>query len=207
MSLTTSKRGALGAARGYSLEQLMFGMMAFSAFLLPYVTFEPAPVDFALVLSALVYLAYGGKISQTALLLVLVYIIFYLASGLDSLIHGRENILKFWRYYIVESFLLVTTLMTYSIFLRFPATCHAFLRYYVIGAVISSIVVIFLFKFAPSFELIYRDSTRIRLDGFFKDPNVLGPYLILPALMLVFARSKINLSRCCVVALVSVEAA
>jgi hypothetical protein len=56
-------------------------------------------------------------------------------------------------------------------------------------------VVIFLFKFAPSFELIYRDSTRSRLDGFFKDPNVLGPYLILPALMLVFARSKINLSR------------
>ncbi len=195
MSWVAGTRKTSSAARGYSLEQVMFGMMAFAALLLPYVTFEPAPVDFILVLSAITFIAYGGKVPKTALLLLIIYFGFYLASGLDSLLHGRENMMKFSRYYIVELFLLFTTLMTYSIFLRLPITRYAFLRYYVIGSVLSAIIVIFLFKFAPSFQLIYRDSARIRLDGFFKDPNVLGPYLILPALMLLFARDKINLSR------------
>jgi hypothetical protein len=176
-----------------SVDKLLTVITLTSALVLPYVSFEPAPIDYVLVLLAAIYLATGGVVSRNALIIVGVYLAFYFASGISSVVHDRVNSEKFARYYFVEVFLIFTTLMAYSIFKSKPYLAGIFLKYYCIGAIISCIVVLLVYYGAPSYEGIYRDSTRIRIKGFFKDPNVLGPFLIFPLLVLIFSPDRIDL--------------
>jgi len=167
--------------------------MLLAAFVLPYVSFEPAPVDFALLLAAMVFLAKGGRLSKLALFIALIYLGFYFVAGLSSLIKGQQNDAKFIRYYFVETFLIFTTVVSYSIFVAVPGLIERFLKYYCIGAVVSCFAVLVIYYVLPSYDGIYRDSARIRITGFFKDPNVLGPYLIFPTLMLIFSPTRLNI--------------
>lgn len=176
-----------------STKSMTSGFMLLAAFVLPYVSFEPAPVDFALLLAAMVFLAKGGQLSKVAFFIALVYLGFYLAAGLSSLIKGQQNDAKFIRYYFVETFLIFTTVVSYSIFVAFPGLIDRFLKYYCIGSVVSCFAVLVIYYGLPSYDGIYRDSSRIRITGFFKDPNVLGPYLIFPALMLIFSPTRLNI--------------
>jgi hypothetical protein len=176
-----------------SVDKLLMVITLTSALVLPYVSFEPAPIDYVLVFLGAIYLANGGVLSISALIIVGVYLAFYFASGISSIVHDRMNVEKFARYYFVEVFLLFTTLVAYSIFKSRPFLANIFLKYYCIGAIISCIVVLLVYFGAPSYEEIYRDSARIRIKGFFKDPNVLGPFLIFPLLVLIFAPNRIDI--------------
>jgi hypothetical protein len=176
-----------------SVDKLLMVITITSALILPYVSFEPAPIDYVLVFLAATYLATGGVVSRNALIIVGVYLAFYFAAGISSIVHDRMNSEQFARYYFVEVFLIFTTLMAYSIFKSKPYLANIFLKYYCIGATISCIVILLIYFGAPSYEGIYRDSTRIRIKGFFKDPNVLGPFLIFPLLVLIFAPNRIDI--------------
>jgi hypothetical protein len=176
-----------------SVDKLLMVITLTSALILPYVFFEPAPIDYVLVFLGAIYLVTGGVLSKNALIIVGVYLAFYFASGISSVVHDRMNVEKFYRYYIIEVFLLFTALIAYSLFKSRPYLANIFLKYYCIGAIISCIVVLLVYFSAPSYEGIYRDSTRIRIRGFFKDPNVLGPFLIFPLLVLIFAPNRIDI--------------
>lgn len=166
-------------------NQVLALFFALAGLLMPYVANEPALVDFVLIIAALYFMSRTGAIQSNALALSLIYLIFYMSSGLVSLLAGRENELKFVRYYIVEIYLLFILLITYSIVMRYPDLIVKFLKYYCVGAIISSIAVLAIYLAVPSYDEIYRDAARIRLKGFFKDPNVLGPYLIFPSILLL----------------------
>jgi len=52
MSLTFSKKSVLAS------------IMLLAALLLPYVSFEPAPIDFSLVLAGMIYIGKGGGLQN-----------------------------------------------------------------------------------------------------------------------------------------------
>jgi hypothetical protein len=51
---------------------------------------------------------------------------------------------------------------------------------YIAGATISSIITLIIIFGPDNLDLLYRTESKLRVKGFFKDPNVLAPYLILP---------------------------
>jgi hypothetical protein len=172
------------------------------ALLLPYVFIEPAPVDLILMtISAYVFFTF--KVPVVAILIYLAYLLFSLISISLGIVFesGKQEII--FQYFFIEFYLA-------SSLLAIAALCHQredfiplFLRWYVIGAAISSLLVL-LIKFGPdNVSLIYRDEMRIRLRGFFKDPNVLSPYLIFPIVAVYFSSGALNLKRWKYITLIS----
>ena len=164
------------------------------ALLLPYVFIEPAPVDMVLMVVS-IYALLKLRVPAFAALIYLSYILFTLISISLGVIYatGKQEII--YQYLFIEFYLATSLLAITAICYQRDYFITFFLRWYVIGAVISSIAVL-LIKFGPdNVSLIYRDETRIRISGFFKDPNVLSPYLIFPIVAVYFSSGALDLKR------------
>jgi hypothetical protein len=145
-----------------------------------FVLIEPAPYEFMIVLVAVLFIATGIALraGHLPLLLMLIsYNIAYAASLVPVI--DLENTAK-WT--AVSCFLSLTTLF-YAIILGEDTTrrARALMRGYTVAAVVTSVIgVLAYFRVLPNSQTFI---VALRASSTFKDPNVFGPFLILPALI------------------------
>lgn len=164
-----------------------------TAVALPYVRIEPAPVDAAMALAALAAALAGLGAPRALVLGATLY-----AAGNAVAIAAGQSVGRtpadfVARYLVIETLILTAILGFAAIFQTRPALLRSFLRAYVVGAVISALAVWVLRFGWPDTAPIFRDETRVRLQGFFRDPNVLGPFLLFPIAALLYARGGLGL--------------
>lgn len=176
-----------------------------AGFLLPYVLLEPAPVDIVLAILPFLILVRTRKISRSALLIAFIYLLFSVLgiTFSASFIDIRPEVLA--PYVVVQVFLLISVVTMYEIFRRSEEMIFVFLRGYIVGAAISSLIVVVMHSSGIAPDIIYRDEFAVRVKGFFKDPNVLGPYLIFPIAALLFCASDLGLRKVWVASLLPIS--
>jgi O-antigen ligase len=156
--------------------------IAFAVFLGGFVIFEPAPYE--LFLSALLglWLLWGLRIPANVMPL-LVLLCLFNAGGIVS----SFQIEKWDRgmIYVAVSFFLALSAVFFAIVVqRDMGRLRLIMRSYTLAAIITSVLgVIGYFGAVPGFEVFTRYS---RAMGAFQDPNVFGPFLVAPALYLIY---------------------
>jgi len=155
--------------------------VAVGVILLAAVRFQPAPADVIFAVLMVVGLTTGRfrlrGVSAGPVLLVSVFLAFNLISAID-VIDGRRAVafLGITVYVLVLGLWLASQVTSSSVARRI-------VRWYVVAAVASAVFsTLALVAPFPGHDLF----TRIgRAEGLFKDPNVFGPFLVPPALILM----------------------
>jgi O-antigen ligase len=179
-------------ATGGLLNRAVNAALFLTLLMSPLVFIEPSPYEAAFALLALVAVAAGFSIDRTVLPLVFLLLLWNIGglAALTKALHDSDAII----------------FMATSFFMAFTATLFACLlledterriaiirRAYIAAAIVCSIV-----GMAMYFKLVQAiDPEADRLKSTFKDPNVFGPYLILPLLFLLDAiiRRGMNIQR------------
>lgn len=157
-------------------------MLGFAAFLGGFVIFEPAPYELFLVLSLVLWVLGGMRFSRFIVPLLFLFTLFNFGGVISSF--QIEDYTRGLIYVTVSYFLALTSVFFASVILDKPERLRIIFRGYIIGAVITTILgLIGYFGIIPSFEIFTRYT---RLMGAFQDPNVYGPYLVIPILYLVY---------------------
>ena len=158
--------------------------------LLPYVWLEPAPVD-ALLVALFALAVLEGLTVQVK---VAGWLFLYGAStglALTLTPSANEALGSFaFRYVLIEVYLIAALLLVVWWARRRPIRVASFLLGYVHGAVALAVLILALRFLGPDPGFLYRDEFRLRVKGTFKDPNVLGPFLLFP--ILAFASGVIE---------------
>jgi O-antigen ligase/polysaccharide polymerase Wzy-like membrane protein len=147
-----------------------------------FVLIEPAPYEFMIMLAALVFIATGVALraGHVALLLMLIFYNIGYATSLVPVIDFEDTA----KWTAVSCFLSLTTLF-YAVALADDTARRAdvLLRGYIFCAVITSIIgVLAYFKAMPGWENFI---LALRARSTFKDPNVFGPFLVLPGMIVM----------------------
>ena len=187
MAITTASNFSLPYApprTGASplIVRLQRGSLWLVAAISGFVLIEPAPYEFMIMLAALVFVATGIKLRAGHVPLVLM-LIFYNIGFATSLVPviTLEDTAK-WT--AVSCFLSLTTLF-FAVALAEDTErrTQVYLQGYILAAVITSIIgVLAYFRVLPNSEMFIR---ALRAASTFKDPNVFGPFLVLPGLIVV----------------------
>ena len=148
--------------------------------LLPYVWLEPAPVDALLVALFAIAVLDGLTIQVQLASWLLLYgastcVALTLASGTNELL-GSVAL----RYVVIEAYLVAALLLVSWWARRRPVRVASFLLGYLHGAIALAVLLLALRYLGPDPGFLYRDEFRVRVKGTFKDPNVLGPFLLFP---------------------------
>lgn len=158
------------------------GMLGFAALLGGFVIFEPAPYELFLVLALFIWILGGMRFSRYIAPLLFLFTLFNFGGVISSF--QIEDYGRGLLYVTVSYFLALTSVFFASVVLENPDRLRIIFRGYVIGAVITTILgLIGYFGIIGSFEIFTRYT---RLMGAFQDPNVYGPYLVVPILYLVY---------------------
>ena len=147
-----------------------------------FVLIEPAPYEFMVMLAALAFVATGIALraGHVALLLMLIFYNIGYATSLVPVIDLEDTA----KWTAVSCFLSLTTLF-YAVALADDTARRAdvLLRGYIFCAVITSIIaVLAYFKAIPGWETFI---LALRARSTFKDPNVFGPFLVLPGIIVL----------------------
>lgn len=157
-------------------------VLAAVVFLGGFVIFEPAPYDLVLVPVILMWAFLGLRISRYILPMI-VLMLLYLCGGLMAFVELRD-LSKPIVYFATTGFLVVSAILFAAVIpgnpeRRLPLMMTA----YIASAVISSLIgILAYFGAFPSAEFF---TLYERARGTFQDPNVFGPFLILPLVYLV----------------------
>jgi hypothetical protein len=173
--------GSAGAASPL-IERLRLGSLWMVGAISGFVMIEPAPYEFMIMLSALVFVATGLMLRAGHLPLVLMLIVYNIgfATSLVPVIELPDTA----KWTAVSCFLSLTTLF-FAVALAEDTVrrTDVLMRGYILCAVITSIIaVLAYFKLIPGWETFI---FALRARSTFKDPNVFGPFLILPALIVL----------------------
>jgi hypothetical protein len=146
------------------------------------VLIEPAPYEFMIVVSALIFVATGLKFRAGHLPLTLM-LIFYNIGFATSLVPVVE-LADTAKWTAVSCFLSLTTLFFALAFSEDTVRrTDIYIRGYILAAVMTSIIgVLAYFHVLPNSESFIR---ALRAASTFKDPNVFGPFLVLPGLFVL----------------------
>lgn len=139
---------------------------------------EPAPVDVALSVLGLVLILLGLRLSFVGLSVAIAY----LALSCVPLILNHVTTGYAASYMYIEAYLIFTALVLYGILTRWPTTQELLVRWVSRAAAVVSVAIILADRLRVGPRWMYRDDNRFRIKGAFKDPNVLGPYLVLPVI-------------------------
>jgi len=155
--------------------------VAFGVFLSGFVINEPAPYELFLVVLIGVWAVFGLKLSRHIAPLIALYVIFNI-GGMFSILTMDE--VKGTPMYIAVSLFLAFTSMFFAAIIeadqrRLRLIFHAYLAAAIITALLGILGYLGLL---PGGEIFTRYG---RAKGAFQDPNVFGPYLVLPALYLM----------------------
>ena len=152
-------------------------------FLSGFVIVEPAPYDLVLVAIIVAWTAVGLRIPRATLPLVALLLL-YLVGGLLSLTQ-MESLQGAPLYLAITAFLAGSSVFFAAIIAQAPERRFAIISRSLIvaGVAVAAFGTIAYFEVFPgasSFKLAGRAS------GTFQDPNVFGPYLVLPAVILTY---------------------
>jgi hypothetical protein len=147
-----------------------------------FVMIEPAPYEFIVAVAMIVFFATGLKLRVAHLPLIFLMAFFSIGCALSLTPVVTEP--KTMQWTAVTCFLSVT-----SVFFAMAATddpmrhLDVLMRGYIVAAVLTSMIAVFAyFRLMPDAEqFLYAGRARAT----FKDPNVFGPFLILPALIVL----------------------
>tara|TARA_R110002126_G_scaffold119411_5_gene260380 strand:- start:4684 stop:5919 length:1236 start_codon:yes stop_codon:yes gene_type:complete len=164
-----------------SADKLGRWMLAFGVFTSGFVMREPAPYELVMAGLLGVWFLCGLKISRTVAP-VLVFFVLYNIGGLGSMLtmHAYKGI----PLYLAVSFFLALTSVFFAALIEADYTkLKIIFQAYVIAAVVTSLLGIGGYLGVIPGGAIF---TRYgRAMGAFQDPNVFGPYLVLPAMYLL----------------------
>jgi hypothetical protein len=164
------------------IRRLQLGSLWLIGAISGFVMIEPAPYEFMVMLAALLFIATGVTLraGHVPLILMLIFYNIGFATSLVPVITLEDTA----KWTAVSCFLSLTTLF-YAVVLADDTARRAdvLLRGYIVCAVITSLIgILAYFKALPNWETFI---FALRVRSTFKDPNVFGPFLILPALIVV----------------------
>lgn len=157
--------------------------VGFITFLGAFVIFEPAPYDLLLMPVILLWSIFGLRLNRHFLPMI-VLLLLYLAGGIVAVTQNRPYLYdKAFMYMAVTGFLVFSAIFFAAVVAEAPERRYRIvMRAYVVAAVVASLLGIAgyfsLFPGAGIFTL------YDRVKGTFQDPNVFGPFLVLPIVLL-----------------------
>jgi hypothetical protein len=179
------------AASGYSysdasplsfIARLRLALIWLLAFSGGFVLVEPAPYEFILILAIIVFAATGlaFRAAQVPLLLLLIGHNVGFVIGLLPVIELPDAV----KWTAVSAMLSASTIFVAMVLGRDTERClDILIKGYVASAIVTcTIAVLAFFKLMPGWEnfILY-----LRARATFKDPNVFGPFLVLPGLIVI----------------------
>lgn len=169
---------------------LLFAMGVFASV----VVLEPAPIDLLLVgVTGWWFVRERLEVSTNHMILAMAYLAMSAVSQSIGGINGVEFDAAVIRDLGIETYLVVTVVGLTAIFRRSPHLIRSFVTGIVLGAVAVSTLFLALKAIGRVPDLMYRDEHRLRVSGLFKDPNVLGPFLVFPILLLAFRNEVVRI--------------
>ncbi|NRB31171.1 MAG: O-antigen ligase family protein [Rhizobiaceae bacterium] len=152
------------------------------AFLGAFVINEPAPYELLLLVIMVLFLMFGMRLSGLALYLGILMIVFNIGGMLSMF--TMPDYKEIPLYLAVSLFLGLSSVFWAAAIENNMGRLRVLMRGYVVGAAITSVLGIAgYFGAFPGAELF---TLYDRAKGAFQDPNVFGPFLILPALYLTY---------------------
>ncbi len=162
------------------LRGLQRGCLWFLAAVSPFVFIEPSPYEFAFLVVLVIFIGTGLRFAPAALSLVAILGVLNLGYTIGAInLFEKQEVL----YWVLTSWYLALTAIFFALALseNTQERLDALLRGYRFAAVVVSLLAI-----AGYFNLIPGAQEQLtlysRARGTFKDPNVLGGFLILPAI-------------------------
>ncbi len=176
------ERYARVASHSAGAERLGLALLWIVGFSSGFVLFEPAPYEFLTLAAFLLFASAGLTISAAHLPLLFLLIVYCigLAIGVMPVLSEEKTLL--WT--IVSCYMAATALL-YALLLadNTQRRLDALLAGYVASAiVVSGIAILAYFGLLPSSETFLHFG---RAKATFKDPNVFGPFVVLPGLLLM----------------------
>jgi hypothetical protein len=162
------------------LRRLMDASLCFAAFLGGFVLFEPAPYEVFVAGLMGIFLLLGLPISLSTMPLLLLMTTFSIGGVITMF--QLENPSASYVYIAVTFFLGLTAWFFSLMVLQDPYRLKIIMWGYIIGAIGTALLgILGYFSLLPGSELFLRFG---RAKGAFQDPNVLAPFLVLPAVWL-----------------------
>lgn len=165
-----------------AISKLVSLLVAFGVFLSGFVINEPAPYEVFLAALIGIWAVFGLKLSRYIAPLITLYVLFNIGGMLSIL--TMEDVKGTPMYIAVSLFLAFTSMFFAAIIEADQRRLRLIFRAYVAAAIITSLLGILGYLGAiPGGDVFTRYG---RAMGAFQDPNVFGPYLVLPALYLMY---------------------
>ena len=175
---------APGTARTASpaATTLLHGALFLAILVSPLVFIEPSPYEAACALLALTCVAAGVKLDRKLLPLVALLLIFNVGGLVTLTLPRDDGSTREATIYVVVSFYLAMTTVVYACLFSEDNLRRLLIlrRAYLISALIASLIGI-----AGYFGYFPTATLYDRARATFKDPNVFGPFLVLPLMMLL----------------------
>jgi len=166
---------------GLTARGLGNGALWLAAFLSGFVIEEPAPYELYMALLSVVWLACGLKLRREFGPLI-ICLMLYVAGGVASIPLAKE-MGDAIMYIAVSGFLAITAIFYAAILADDPGRYKVIQSGYTISAVlVAAIGIAGYFKLFPGAEYF---TLYERARGTFQDPNVFGPFLVLPTVLLI----------------------
>ncbi|MBT9368360.1 O-antigen ligase family protein [Rhizobium sp. CSW-27] len=174
-----------------ALRLIGSGMVAFGVFLSGFVISEPAPYELMMVVQIALWFLLGLKISRRVAPLLILLLLFNVGGILSLTV--MADLSGAPMYMAVSTFLALSAVFYAAIIEDGHRRLPLIFRAWVAGAVITASLGILgyfhAFPGAAAFTL------YDRAKGAFQDPNVFGPYLVAPALYLMYRLLSGTLAR------------
>ncbi len=176
---------AEGARPGFRLGagRIADGTITFLVFISGFVIVEPSPYDLLLVVVVFVWAFFGLKINRYFLPMT-VLMLAYIAGGLLSLTQMSQIVGKPIVYMVTTGLLIASAIFYASVVSEAPERRLRLIR----NAYVASAIVVSLIAILAYFNVLpHSDYFKLyeRAKGTFQDPNVMGPFLVLPGAVLV----------------------
>lgn len=157
-------------------------MMAFGVFLSGFVINEPAPYELYMAGLIGIWAIMGLKLSRHIAPLIALYIVFNI-GGMFSIL-TMDQVKDTPMYIAVSLFLAFTAMFFAAVIEQDWKRLRLIFRAYVVAAIITSLLgILGYFGVIPGGEVFTRYG---RAMGAFQDPNVFGPFLVLPSIYLMY---------------------
>jgi len=176
---------AAGAIPSSAARTLLHAVLLFTILISPLVFIEPAPYEFAAAILGLICLMARVPLDARVLPLVVMLIVWNLGGVIAMAgVLGEELTV---RYVAISLFMAFSGVVFACLFAQDDMTPLAIMRrtYIVAGVAAAALGIAGYFSMFPGATDLFSLSGRAR--GAFKDPNVFGPFLILPLLMLAYS--------------------